>query len=281
MKKLLFYLLIVLLILSVWKHEPWITVLNWINDSAIHIPDRLSLLLTAIIAFLLVLLVEWIRGSSIEFYNPDPVSSPLRDGRDRKLLKIGVKAKSRPLINFLNLSKLLASHVHAFASLEINITHAPKPSYRAKWDIAPEPIEYPRKSQEEISLHGNYQEAKKQPKGFELKGRLERENEGFPRLEMLPLAMQPENLLPGDRAAASIVTKHQGERHFWIYDPEYYFGKSENQCSLSKAYLKVVFKSSLGKWEDYFCISNPDSDLKDFNIERISKDTYGSKGREN
>lgn len=275
--KNLFLLIIFLFILSIWFHQPWDYVWAWINDGNITIPDRLELLLSVIVAFLLVLFVEWLRGSSIEFYIPDPVSAPLSNSQDRKLIKVGIKAKNRPLTNFLSLSKILPSHAHAFASLTVSITHPPKPSYRAKWDIAPEPIEYEHTEREQITLRGGYHENKKPLKNFELQGDLTRATSGHPKYEMIPLALHPENLFPGDRAEASIGAKHQGERYFWIFDPEYYFSKPENRCFLTRAYLRVVFKSSLGKWKEFFLISNPSSDLERFEIEKITEDEYSTK----
>lgn len=276
MKKFLSIIVIFLLIWSFWTHQPWDYIWMWLSNGSVQVPERLSFLLSAVIAFLLVLFVEWLRGSSIEFYVPEPVFAPLVK-QDRKLLKIGVKVKGRLISNLLYISKILPGNVHAFASLTIYIDHSPKPFYRAKWDIAPEPIEYPHTDQAEIDLHGSYREDKKTLKNFELTGNLSKKISGHARYELVPSAMQPENLLPGEVAEASIFAKHEGEKHFWIYDPEYYFFLGKNRCDEKKLYIKIVFKSALGRWQDYFCLSNPNSDLNSFNIEELSKDDYESK----
>lgn len=275
LKKVVIAVLFVLIVLSVWFREPWTYLWNWVNNPSIHIADVVSLLLSALIAFLLVILVEWLKGSSIEIYAIDPAFTQADPSLPRrKLLKIGIRAKRNFLNKLLHLYKVLPDNVHAFASLTVFINHAAKSSYRVKWDIAPEPIEYPYTEQSVIALRANYSDDKKVSKKITLEGDLQRKVSGHPRYELVPQALQTENILPDDKSTTSLVVKHQGQDEFWIYDPEYYFFRNENRCSQGIVYLRTVFKSSLGKQEEYFRVINQNSQLEGFIIEKISKRTY-------
>lgn len=278
MKKFIAFAFITLFLLSLWFHQPWSYIwFNWIGNTNINIPEILNLILSALIAFALVLFVEALRWSEVQFYILDPIFVPvgLADGRkiNRKLLKIGVKIKHFRLRKIFNF-KIIPSNVHSFATLIIHINHPQKSIYHAKWDIAPEPIEYPHLEQSKIYLKGAYKETQKRQKNFELTGDLNINTLGHPKLEMLSSAMETTNLLPEDVAAASILAKHEGDIDFLIYDPEYYFFRSENRCNKTKVYIKAVFKSSLGRWEAYFQVLNPNSTLPEFKIEKISKQQY-------
>lgn len=276
-----FVIIVIILVLTAWLREPWSMLWSLLLSNEIHIPEVLNLLLniviSAVIAFLLVLFVEWLRGSQIKINAIEPVFSPieLSDKRElnRKLLKIGIEAKANSLGKLLK----LPSNVHSFATLTIHISHDQKPSFRAKWDNAPEPWEYDTHLYQELSFKGqSIKNNKRKPEDLQITGILEGEARGYPRMNLLPQALQTENLVPDDVASASILAKVTGDPGFFIYDPEYYFNKSENRCEEKKVYLKVIFKSSLGRWEEYFCATNPSSKLERFNIEKLSKDTYES-----
>lgn len=277
MRLISFTIILFLIIWTSWIHQPWESIGAFILSGEVHIPEVLNLILniffSAIVAFLLVVLVEWIRKSRVEIETLEPVFSPIKlpNGKEinRKLLKIRVKVKANSLGKFFK----LPANVHAFATLTITINHEQKQSYRAKWDNAPEPWEYDRPIYQELSFNGQYPKNKK-IEYLQLVGVLEGTERGYPRMNLLPQALQTENLVPDDSASASMLAKNDGNAHFSIYDPEYYFDKQENHCTLKKAYLKATFKSSLGRWEEYFAVSNPNSKLDKFEIDKISKQVY-------
>lgn len=145
-----------------------------------------------------------------------------------------------------------------------------------KWDNAPEPWEYDNPIRQDLLFLGNqFNKGKLIP--IEISGVLSGNSKGYPRMNLLPQVLQTENLVPDDEVAASIFAKQAEDPDFLIYDPEYYFFKPENRCSKKRVYIKVVFKSSLVRKEEYFEVSNPNVKLEDFNLEKISKTDYQSK----
>ena len=264
---------ILALILSFWTHQPWESLWSLILNDKVHLPEILGLIInisiSTITAFFLVELTEWLKGSHIEIERLEPVNSPLKDGTNRKLLKIKVKAVAN---RWGKLFRILPN-VHAFATLTVYIAHDAKSSYRAKWDNAPEPWEYDTPINQTLNFSG-IQIIKKKYIPIELSGKLTGKAEGYPRINSLPLSLQPENLVPDDVVTASILAKHENKPEFLIYDPEYYFNRLENQCFEKKVYIKVVFKSSLGMWSEFFHIKNPNNKLEKFDIEKISQRLY-------
>ena len=276
MRIILWTLILVLILISSWLHYPWAQILSWLNNSNFIIADRLSIVVSITTSLFLVFIVEWLRGSEIKFYTNE-VSAPF-EKQDRKLLKIGIKAEAHIPSSLLALLKFPVN-IHTNSSLTIESDQIPKHSYRAKWDQAPEPVEYPHSENENIVLTGKYSEDNKKFQDIKLEGKLEKTTSEYSKLEMLPLAMQTENILPGDCAEASIFAKHEGETFFWVFDPEYYFKhyhniENKNKCKGFKIFIKAIFKSSLGKWESYFCIFNQGRNLENFKIEAISKSAY-------
>src|SRR3989339_552177 len=114
MRRIIFLVtLVFLLFISAWIHEPWRYLSSFVIDSEFQIPEILNLILSALIssvtAFLLVLFVEWLKGSKVEIDKLEPVFSPIHvfPGNkevNRKLLKVGVKVKANQFGKFLKLA---------------------------------------------------------------------------------------------------------------------------------------------------------------------------------
>lgn len=267
-----------ILFLIAWFHNSlWI----WITGET-QIPDVLNLILntvfSAILAFILVLFVEWLKGSDIKFVDIEPLYTPEPDPK-RKFIKIGIVIEERNIIRVSTLFKL-PPYIHSLAALTITINHLPKPKYRAKWDLAPEPLEYPHLINQVLGFHGEYRKDNKESKPIEISGSIEGKDLGYARVEMIPMASQSENLGPGNSASTSILVKHKGETGFYIYDPEYYFDEArqtKNYCNFEQVYLRVEATSSLGKTVQYLSVLNPDSNLHNFKVKKITEENYKSK----
>lgn len=268
-------MLVLLILLTVYY---WTPINIWLFSNE-GIPARLNLAISAllggIIGFILVLVIETLKNSAVTFYDVEPVPVD-----KRKILKIGVRVISVWREKAPLLAKYLPANVHALATLTVHINSCTKPKYRAKWDNAPEPWSYNFSTTRKITVHGNLTKDNKKSSPIEFVGNLSEELQGSPRPEMIPFSMQPENLLPGDNAEASIVVKYDGEHGFHIFDPDYYLKdyarEYRNYCNCDKAYLRIVFKSSLGSWENYYFVSNPNTGLTDFTLHPILKEEYQS-----
>lgn len=244
-----------------YKYKPAISVvksgISWVE-----------LGLSSAFSILLVFAVEWGRMSGMRFVKVDPL---IHDNGHikRKFLKIGVRIEGR------RLGGLLPPYVHNQATMTAAISNHKKSKYHVKWDFAPEPISYPHGINQTVNVKGEY--GNKVKKLVEFKGAIDGVDNGYARVDMLPLALQSENLLPEDKAEASFLVKHDGEPGFYIYDPEYYFDPSpagKNYCDCKKVYIKLTFRFSLLGKESYYSISNPGTKLEKFVMKEITKEKY-------
>lgn len=273
--KLIILLLFVLLMLAFpWFRQLWIIIWVWLNDKTVTTPPRLEVLFSALIAFFLVFVVEFLRSSKVVLKKSDPLNVK-KDSFERKFLKIEVLVNKRWFFDKNDVtSRILPPYVHSQSSVLAHINHCPKRKFRVKWDNAPEPIEYPHSFN--VECVKNNSEAKNKKNGNVVFKVI---SDGFPRVEKLPMSMQAENLLPGDKIQAAVLVKHRNESGFYIFDPEYYFDSTpsgKNYCDYKIAYLKLVFRSSLSSDQKYFKILNPGKDLDNFDFKEISKEDYES-----
>lgn len=224
------------------------------------------------IGFILVIIVDFLKSSFPTFH----IEKPLQKG-PRKFLKMAIRVVSPVRDLFKIVKKYIAPSIHSSSTLTIYINHKEKSQYKAKWDEAPEPLEYPHKIIKKVVFSGSYLEQNIQ-KNISITGDLSEDQDAYPRLDMIPDSMQTINLIPDDVSTCSILVKHKGETGFYIYDPEYYFEglRQKNYCNYQKVYLLIRFKSSLGYWDDYYLVNNPDSELTNFSTMRISKEEYES-----
>jgi len=93
-----------------------------------------------------------------------------------------------------------------------------------------------------------------------------------PKLELIPFALEPENLLPGDVVEASVVVKHPEEEHFYIFDPNYYlpWARENNIIKHNLIRLRLIFTSSSVVTKKEFVIINEDKTTKKFTMKELS-----------
>lgn len=196
--------------------------------------------LSGLIGFIFVFIVEWIRKPKVklEVSRPLPVerSELLRDGitivsPKRKYVKLKVTVE-KGWRSHLPIPK----NLHAFSKIIVHSAWQDKPEYQAKWDSAPEPVDYE-------TLR--------------------------PRLETAPFAKQPENLMYGDISEAGIAVKHDGDEGFYFFDADYYINARTNYCTKKRLMLKITFKSSLVEKTESFVIKNPNINLDRFVLSKV------------
>lgn len=108
--------------------------------------------------------------------------------------------------------------------------------FTAKWDTRPEPWDY---------------------------------DNNKPKLEFIPFALEPENLLPGDIVDASIAVKHPKEKWFYIYDPNYYVAKHKNKVDGDLIRLRLIFSSQSISISKDFIVLNRDENTDGFQLKDL------------
>lgn len=201
------------------------------DDNKLTQKDVAIIFISTLISFGLVIFVEWSRNPRVKIVITDSIivlPNSKKKLPKRKILKLRVEIQ-KGWRNYLPLPK----NIHAFSKVKVGVNWATKEEYQAKWDNAPEPYDYIN---------------------------------DVPKLEMAPLAMQPENLMFGDTAEVGIAIKHEGDDHFFFFDSDYYINPQNNVCNLKDAELRVTFKSSLTEKTEIFKLKNPNNKLNGFLI---------------
>lgn len=212
-----------------------INIINIIDS--IEIPDIWQIIISFIISVFIVYIIEWLKQPSAEI---EPISDlVLNDGR--KFLKVKVRIYKKgwyrkifPWQNAASFARLKGYLIDTCDSKEIELA-----SYTIKWDTRPEPWDY---------------------------------STNKPRLELLPATSEPENLLVGDECPASVAVKHPGDKHFYIYDGNYYVNQKGNQRDENKVKLRLVFSSSSISTRKDFVIVNGNTTTNAFSLKEIIKD---------
>lgn len=202
----------------------------------LSIPDLWQLILSFVTAVLLVYLVEWLKQPSAEIsLLPDMV---LKDGR--KFLKVKVRIDKKGFLKrmFPWQNPVSYARLKGYLLGECNDKKVDLFSYVAKWDTRPEPWDYTTNK---------------------------------PKIEMLPATSEPENLLVGDECSTSIAVKHSGERHFYVYDANYYVNPLVNQRDEKMVKLRLVFSSSSVTTKKDFVIVNGNKTVDSFQLKEINK----------
>ena len=203
--------------------------LNTLNN--LVIPDFWQIVISVVASVFVVYLIEWLKQPSAKI----ELISPLNHSDGRKFLKVKVKVdknnflkKIFPWQNPATLAKLKAYLIECVCEKEVVVAE-----YTVKWDTRPEPWNY---------------------------------DTNKPKLEFLPFASEPENLLAGDEVSASIAVKHSNEKHFYIYDGNYYINQTNNIVDKSTIKLKLVFSSSSVSTQKEFVITNEGKSTDKFEL---------------
>jgi len=206
--------------------------MNAINS--IRVPDVWQIVFSFVISVFIVYLIEWLKRPSAEI---EPISDLiLNDGR--KFLKIKVKISKKgwfrklfPWQNAASFARLKGYLIDTHNDEEMVLA-----SYTVKWDTRPEPWDYTTNK---------------------------------PRIELLPATSEPENLLVNDECAASVAVKHPGNKHFYIYDGNYYVNQKVNQRDENMVKLRLVFSSSSTSTKKDFIIVNGNTTISAFRLNEI------------
>jgi hypothetical protein len=208
------------------------------QDNSFNSKDIIIALFGTISALSLVFFVEWLRNPNIEIEIAQLLDIPenelfLEDSKKiivpkRRILKIKVIVK-KDWRKYIPLPK----NVHALSKVIVEINWTTKPRYQAKWDTAPEPVDYINK---------------------------------VVKIEMAPLTMQAENLMFGDIVEAGIAAKHDGEDGFYFFDSDYYINRVNNYCILKEVILTITLRSSLKEKKEKFKLKNPNNTINKFTL---------------
>lgn len=211
-------------------------IINTFNQ--ITIPDFWQLLLSVALAIGLVYLVEWLKQPEATIELAPHLNHP--DGR--KFLKVRVKVikgsglrKLFPWKNVAAFARLKGSLIEEVRNKEVSIF-----DFIAKWDTRPEPWDY-------------------------------NANPPRPKLELIPFSLEPENLLSGDVAEVSIAVKHPKEKHFYIFDPNYYINAQKNIVDRKLIALRLTLSSSSINRQKDFVILNEGEDTERFQLKELTK----------
>ena len=195
------------------------------------IADFWQIVISIVVSVLLVYLIEWLKQPSAKI----ELISPLNHQDGRKLLKVKVKISKNNILKKLfpwqnpaTLARLKAYLIECVCEKEIVVAE-----YTVKWDTKPEPWDY---------------------------------STSKPRLEFLPFASEPENLLAGDENSASVAIKHPNEKHFYIYDANYYVNQSNNIIDKTMIKLRLIFSSSSATVKKDFVIINEGKSTDKFEL---------------
>lgn len=195
------------------------------------IADFWQIVVSVVASVFVVYLIEWLKQPNAKI----ELISPLNHTDGRKFLKVKVRiSKSNSLKEIFpwqhpaTLARLKGYLVECICEKEVIVAE-----YTVKWDTRPEPWDYARNK---------------------------------PKLEFLPFASEPENLLAGDEVSASIAVKHPNEKHFYIYDGNYYVNQINNIVDKSTIKLRLVFSSSSISTQKEFVITNEGKSTSKFEL---------------
>ena len=195
------------------------------------IADFWQIVISVVASVFVVYLIEWLKQPSATI----ELVSPLNHTDGRKFLKVKVKISKNNILkkifpwqNPATLARLKAYLIECVCEKEVVVAE-----YTVKWDTRPEPW--------------NYETNK-------------------PRLEFLPFASEPENMLSGDEISASVAVKHPNEKHFYIYDGNYYVNQTNNSIDKSMIKLRLIFSSSSVSAQREFIITNEGKSTDKFEL---------------
>lgn len=182
-----------------------------------------------IVAFILVIMVEWLKTPSakIELF-------PHFVHNKRKFLKVKITIYIKPWKKwFMWQNPALVGKLKGQIINKTNGKETILKSFTAKWDANPEPLDY-------------------------INGTL--------RVELLPTTSQPQNFLSEDEDSASVIVKHDQDPHFYIYDANYYVDPQKNIINEKDIILRIKFASSSTVAEKDFIVTNSGKTLNSFSM---------------
>lgn len=207
-------------------------ILDFLNK--LKIADFWQIAISVVASVFVVYLIEWLKQPNAKIELISPLNHP--DGR--KFLKVKVKISKNnflkkifPWQNPATLARLKAYSIECICEKEVVVSE-----YTVKWDTRPEPWDYTINK---------------------------------PKLEFLPFASEPENLLAGDEVSASIAVKHPNERWFYIYDGNYYVNQTNNIVDKNTVKFRLVFSSSSVSAQKDFVIINEGKSNDKFELKVI------------
>lgn len=199
--------------------------------NSLVIGDFWQIVISVVASVFVVYLIEWLKQPSATI----ELISPLNHNDGRKFLKVKVKISKNNILkkifpwqNPATLARLKGYLIECICEKEVVVAE-----YTVKWDTRPEPWDYAANK---------------------------------PKLEFLPFASEPENLLAGDEVSASVTVKHPNEKHFYIYDGNYYVNQTNNIVDKSTMKLRLVFSSSSVSTQKEFVITNEGKSTDKFEL---------------
>lgn len=179
----------------------------------------------------LVYLIEWLKQPTVVIDLLPDLKLP--DGR--KLLKVNVRLfkkgwyrKLFPWENPASYARLKCEFLKMVDGKKVVVA-----SYVAKWDTRPEPWDYSKNTL---------------------------------RPELMPSTSEPENLLVGDACSAAIAVKRSNEKHFYIYDANYYANPENNKRMEKEITVRINFSSSSVSFSKEFLILNGNASIDSFTL---------------